>query len=85
MILKTISIRNFLAVLILAGCATQTENHKETDVTAGPPAGSGSYEGWHGSNEHYKTSTYCWAMYLRLMKRFVEHGDVVAYEKRLNV
>jgi uncharacterized protein YndB with AHSA1/START domain len=41
------------------------------------------HTGWLESNEHYKTSTYCWAMYLRLMKRYVEHDEVVAYDDRL--
>jgi hypothetical protein len=34
---------------------------------------------------HYRTSSFCWAMYLRLLKRYVEHGEVVPYEKRLDV
>jgi uncharacterized protein YndB with AHSA1/START domain len=39
--------------------------------------------GWRDSNEHYRISCYCWAMYLRLLKRYVERGEVVAYENRL--
>ena len=41
------------------------------------------HTGWPASNEHYRVSCYCWSMYLRLLKRFVEHGEVVAYEGRL--
>jgi len=41
--------------------------------------------GWPDSNEHYRISCYCWAMYLRLLKRYLEFGDVVPYENRLDV
>jgi uncharacterized protein YndB with AHSA1/START domain len=41
------------------------------------------HSGWPADNGHYRGSTYCWAMYLRLMKRHVEHGETVAYETRL--
>ena len=36
-------------------------------------------------NEHYRISNYCWAMYLRILKRNLEFGEEVPYEKRLNV
>jgi hypothetical protein len=42
------------------------------------------HRGWPLANEHYKTSSYCWAMYLRLLKRHVERGELVPYEDRLN-
>ncbi|HEX6050761.1 MAG TPA: SRPBCC domain-containing protein [Gemmatimonadaceae bacterium] len=41
--------------------------------------------GWPDPTEHYRVSSFCWAMYLRLMKRNVEHGEVVPYELRLDV
>jgi uncharacterized protein YndB with AHSA1/START domain len=41
--------------------------------------------GWPVANEHFCISSFCWAMYLRLLKRFVEFGEVVSYEKRLDV
>ena len=41
--------------------------------------------GWPESNEHYRISCYCWAMYLRLLKRYVELGEMVRYEDRLDV
>lgn len=41
--------------------------------------------GWPESNEHYRVSCYCWAMYLRLLKRYVELDEVVPYEDRLDV
>ena len=40
---------------------------------------------WPESNEHYRISNYCWAAYLRLLKRYVEHSEVVPYEDRLDV
>ena len=43
------------------------------------------HKGWPQKNEHYKISCYCWAMYLRVLKRFLEFGEKVPYEKRLTV
>jgi len=43
------------------------------------------HTGWAEHTDHFRTSSYCWAMYLRLMKRYVETGEVVPYEDRLNV
>ena len=43
------------------------------------------HTGWPESNEHYRISCYCWAMYLRLLRRYVEQGEVVEYEVRLDV
>jgi uncharacterized protein YndB with AHSA1/START domain len=40
--------------------------------------------GWPEPNEHYRVSCFCWAMYLRLLKRHVERGEVVPYEERLD-
>ena len=42
-----------------------------------------SHTGWPEVNAHLRTSSYCWAMYLRIMKRWVEEGEVVAYPDRL--
>jgi uncharacterized protein YndB with AHSA1/START domain len=41
------------------------------------------HTGWPESNEHYRVSCYCWSMYLRLLKRYVERGEVVPYDDRL--
>jgi uncharacterized protein YndB with AHSA1/START domain len=41
--------------------------------------------GWPDANEHFRVSCYCWAMYLRLLRLYVEHGEVVPYEQRLDV
>ena len=43
------------------------------------------HSGWPLANQHFHGSNYCWAMYLRILKRFVEHGEQVPYEERLNV
>lgn len=43
------------------------------------------HTGWPQQNDHFKISSYCWAMYLRLLKRYVEFSEVVDYEKRLEV
>lgn len=43
------------------------------------------HKGWALSNDHYFISNYCWAMYLRILKRHVEFGELVAYEDRLIV
>ena len=41
--------------------------------------------GWPSPSEHYRISCYCWAMYLRVLRRYVEHGERVPYERRLDV
>ena len=43
------------------------------------------HTGWPEANEHYRISCYCWAMYLRILKRFVENGERVGYDRRLEV
>ena len=44
-----------------------------------------SHTGWPGLNEHYRISNFCWAMYLRVLRRFLEHGETVPYDQRLDV
>ena len=44
-----------------------------------------AHRGWRDQNAHYRTSSFCWAMYLRVLKRFLEHGEVVPYHERLEV
>ena len=41
------------------------------------------HTGWPEANRHFRQSSFCWAMYLRLLKRYVEAGERVAYSKRL--
>jgi uncharacterized protein YndB with AHSA1/START domain len=42
------------------------------------------HTGWPKDNEHWRVSCHCWAMYLRLLRRYVEYGEAVPYEKRLD-
>jgi len=39
---------------------------------------------WKDWNDHFRTSSYCWAMYLRILKRYLEFGEEVHYSQRLN-
>jgi uncharacterized protein YndB with AHSA1/START domain len=43
------------------------------------------HTGWPSENEHYRISNCCWAMYLRILRRYLEHGEVVPYDNRLDV
>jgi uncharacterized protein YndB with AHSA1/START domain len=42
------------------------------------------HKGWKAANEHFRVSNHCWAMYLRVLRRFLEHGESVPYEDRLD-
>jgi uncharacterized protein YndB with AHSA1/START domain len=42
------------------------------------------HRGWPAENEHYRTSCHCWALYLRVLRRYLEHGETVAYADRLD-
>lgn len=44
-----------------------------------------SHHGWPTANEHYRVSCHCWALYLRHLRRYVELGESVPYETRLDV
>jgi uncharacterized protein YndB with AHSA1/START domain len=43
-----------------------------------------AHTGWRTDNTHFRTTAHCWALYLRLLRRFVEHGEVVPYDARLS-
>jgi len=43
------------------------------------------HTGWPEPNEHWRISCFCWAMYLRILRRNLEYGDTVEYERRLDV
>ena len=43
------------------------------------------HTGWKEDNEHLRISNFCWAMYLRILKRNLEFGEFVKYADRLNV
>ncbi len=40
--------------------------------------------GWAAPTEHFRVASYCWAMYLRLLRRSVETGEVVPWAQRLD-
>ena len=40
--------------------------------------------GWPEANAHYRISTHCWALYLRLLRRYLEYGETVQYQGRLD-
>ena len=44
-----------------------------------------AHTGWRAPDDHYRISSFCWAMYLRVLKRHIEHGETVPYDQRLNV
>jgi uncharacterized protein YndB with AHSA1/START domain len=44
-----------------------------------------SHVGWSEPNEHYRVSCYCWPMYLRILRRYLEYGELVPYAERLEV
>jgi uncharacterized protein YndB with AHSA1/START domain len=43
------------------------------------------HTGWVVEVDNFRESSYCWAMYLRILKRYLEFGESVAYENRLYV
>jgi len=43
------------------------------------------HSGWANESGNFKYSSYCWAMYLRILKRHLEFGETVPYELRLKV
>ena len=43
-----------------------------------------THEGWPERNAHFRLSAHCWALYLRLLRRYVEFGEMVAYADRLS-
>jgi len=54
------------------------------------PSGSGTlvrfyHRGWPEANAHYRISCHCWALYLRILRRHIEHGESVPYDQRLAV
>jgi uncharacterized protein YndB with AHSA1/START domain len=58
------------------GCELQPDHNDATRVRF-------QHIGWAQANEHWRVSCYCWAMYLRLLRRHLEYGEFVPYEKRL--
>lgn len=53
-------------------------------VDAGGTAVHFSHRGWPAENPHDCTSTHCWALYLRILRRHLEHSEFVPYALRLD-
>ena len=60
------------------GCELKPEGRESTRVIF-------YHTGWPEPNQHWRMSCYCWAMYLRVMRRYLERGESVPYEQRLEV
>jgi uncharacterized protein YndB with AHSA1/START domain len=43
-----------------------------------------AHAGWREENEHFRVSSNCWAQYLRLLRRWLEAGEEVPYDLRLD-
>ena len=59
------------------GCELRPEGRESTRVIF-------YHSGWPAANQHWRVSCYCWAMYLRILRRYLEHGESVPYEQRLD-
>ena len=40
------------------------------------------HKGWPACNEHFRRSSFCWAMLLKGLKNYVEKGTIVPFEER---
>lgn len=40
------------------------------------------HRGWAAETDHFRISSFCWATYLRLLKRHIEHGEFTPYGQR---
>lgn len=43
------------------------------------------HSGWADAGDHFRTTAFCWAMYLRVMRRGLEYGERIPYAERLVV
>lgn len=37
---------------------------------------------WPACNDHFKTASYCWAILLKDLRNYIEHGVIVPFEQR---
>ena len=42
------------------------------------------HRGWPTANDHFRISCHCWALYLRLLRCYLERGETVPYADRLD-
>ncbi|MBB6370416.1 hypothetical protein HNP36_001469 [Chryseobacterium shigense] len=40
------------------------------------------HTGWKSANGHFRQSSFCWALYLRILRKFAEEGLHVPYSER---
>jgi len=40
------------------------------------------HKGWAAESDHFRIASFCWATYLRLLKRHIEHGEFTPYGQR---
>ena len=59
------------------GCELSPEGNEATCVRFYHP-------GWPEQNENWRISCFCRAMYLRILRRNLEYGETVEYERRLD-
>jgi uncharacterized protein YndB with AHSA1/START domain len=74
-----------LEMIVADGDWTGTRIGFELSAADGVTHLSFRHTGWPSVNEHYRVSCYCWAMYLRVLKRHLEAGESVPYACRLDV
>ncbi len=41
-----------------------------------------SHVDWKEDNDHFKHSSFCWAMLLNGLKNYLENGDIIPFEER---
>ncbi len=40
------------------------------------------HKDWKKTNEHFRRTSFCWAMYLYLLKRYLEYGEIIPFSDR---
>ena len=40
------------------------------------------HKGWDEANDHFKHSSFCWAMLLNGLKNYLEKGEIIPFEER---
>ncbi len=40
------------------------------------------HSGWLKQNDHFKISSYCWAILLKGLKDYIEKGEIIPFEQR---
>lgn len=41
-----------------------------------------THSGWERVDDHFRRSSLSWALYLRILRRFIENGEYIPYEQR---